>query len=85
MEKIQLRLRSSLQVPHSYREKLIFDHNVNGHHVAGWSDSLVSQTVKGIKNSQNSPEDGKDPLDLNKLEKIYRKVDHKSSMGLLSQ
>ena len=51
--------------------------------VAGWSDSLVSQTVKGIKNSQNAPEDVKDPLDLKKLGKMYRQADTKKRMGLV--
>ena len=44
----------------------VFYHNIEGHKVADWSDSLVFQTVKGIKNSQNSLEDVKDPLDLKK-------------------
>ena len=51
--------------------------------MAGWSNSLISQTVKGIKNSQMAPEDVKDPLNLKHLEQMYRKVDTKSGMGLL--
>ena len=51
--------------------------------VAGWSDILVAQTVKGIKNSQKTPDDVKDPLDLKKLGKMYRQADTKTHMGLI--
>ena len=44
---------------------------------------LVSQTVKGIKNSQNIPQDVKDPLTQKHLEKMYRKANTKAHMGLL--
>ena len=56
---------------------------MKGFIVAGWSDSLVSQIVKGIKNSQNAPEDVKDPLDLKNLGKMYRQADTKNHMGLV--
>ena len=48
----------------NYYQTVIFYHNVKGCIVAGWSASLVSQTVKGIRNSQNTMDDVKDPLDL---------------------
>ena len=64
-------------------QTVIFYHNVKGCIVAGWSDSLVSQTMKHIKNSQCANEDVKDPLDLKKLGSMYRQADTKSHMGLL--
>ena len=67
----------------NYYQTVILYHNVKVCIVAGWSDSLVSQTVKGIKNSQSTSEDVKDPLDLNKLGRMYRQVDTKSHMDLL--
>ena len=66
-----------------YYQTVIFYHNVKGSIVAGWSDSLVSQIIKGIRNSQDTMEDVKDPLDLKKLETMYRKADTKTHMGLL--
>ena len=67
----------------NYYQTVIFFHKVKGHSVAGWSDILVSKTVKGIKKSQKIPEDVKDPLTLKKLGKMYRKADTKTHMGLL--
>ena len=51
--------------------------------MAGWSNSLISQTVKEIKNSQVASEDVNDFLNLKHLDQMYRKVDTKSGMGLL--
>ena len=62
-------------------QTVIFFHKVKGYSVAGWSDMLVSQTVKGIKNSQKIPEDVKDPLTQKHLEKMYRKANTKTHMG----
>ena len=67
----------------NYYQTVILYHNVKGCTVARWSDSLVSQTVLGISNSQGTHEDVKDPLDLKKLGKMYRQVDMKTHMGLL--
>ena len=67
----------------NYYQTVIFFHKVKGHSVAGWSDILVSQTVKGIKNSQKNPEDVKDPLTLTNLGKMYRKADTKTHMDLM--
>ena len=72
------KMRYSLVI--NYYQTVILYHNNKGHKVAGWSDNLVSQTVKGIKNSQGSPEDVKDPLDLRKLEQMYRQAETKSSL-----
>ena len=35
----------------NYYQAVIFYHNVKGLPVAGWSDKLLSQTFKGIKNT----------------------------------
>ena len=56
---------------------------MKGHTVAGWSDILVSQTVKGITNSQKIMDDVKDPLTLKNVGKMYRKADTKTHMGLM--
>ena len=65
----------------NYYQTVIFYHNVKGCIIAEWSDSLVSQRVKG--NSQSALEDVKDPLVLKKLGKMYRQADTKTHMGLL--
>ena len=67
----------------NYYQTVIFFNKVKGHSVAGWSDILVSQTVKGIKNSQKILDDVKDPLTLKHLEKMYRKAVTKTHMGLM--
>ena len=67
----------------NYYQTVIFFHKVKGHTVAGWSDILVSQTVKGIKNSQKIPDDVKDPLTLKNLQKMYRNANKKTHMGLM--
>ena len=67
----------------NYYQTVIFFHKVKGYSVAGWSDMLVSQTVKGIKNSKKNPQDVKDPLTQKHLEKMYRKANTKAHMGLL--
>ena len=67
----------------NYYQTVIFFHKVKGHTVAGWSDMLVSQTVKGIKNSKKILDDVKDPLTLKNVGKMYRKADTKTHMGLL--
>ena len=51
--------------------------------MAGWSNNLISQTVKEIKNSQVASKDVKDFLNLKHVDQMYRKVDTKSGMGLL--
>ena len=67
----------------NYYQTVIFFHKVKGYSVAGWSNMLVSQTVKGIKNSQKIPDDVKDPLTQKHLEKMYRKANTKTHMGLM--
>ena len=67
----------------NYYQTVIFFHKVKGYSVAGWSDMLVSQTVKGIKNSKKIPDDVKDPLTQKHLEKMYRKANTKTHMGLM--
>ena len=53
----------------NYYQTVIFYHNVKGCIIAGWSDSLVSQTVKGIRNSQNTMDDVKDPPGFEEIRK----------------
>ena len=59
----------------NYYQTVILYHNIKGYNVAGLSDKLVAQTVRGIKMSQNYSEDAKDPFDYRMLEKMYRKVE----------
>ena len=62
----------------NYYQAVIFFHNVKGLPVAGWSDKLLAQTIKGIKNSKPHVDDAKDPIRPEHLEIMYRKVDTSS-------
>ena len=57
---------------------MIFYHNVKGRPVANWSDPMLSQTVKGIKNLETIPEDVKDPLTEKHLVMMFEKVEVKN-------
>ena len=46
----------------NYYQTVIFYHNVRGSPVTNWTDPMLSQTVKGIKNMETTPEDVKDPV-----------------------
>ena len=46
----------------NYYQTVIFYNNIKGRLVANWSDPMLSQTVKGIKNLETVPEDVKDTL-----------------------
>ena len=59
-------------------QAVIFYHNVRGLPVAGWSDKLLAQTFKGIKNSNPYVDDAKDPIRPEHLDIMYRKVDGSS-------
>ena len=58
----------------NYYQAVIFSHNVKGLPVAGWSDKLLSQTCKGIKNSNPYVDEAKDPIRPEHLDIMYRKV-----------
>ena len=46
----------------NYYQTVIFYHNVRGSQVTSWTDPMLSQTVKGIKIMETTPEDVKDPM-----------------------
>ena len=46
----------------NYYQAVIFYHNVKGLPIAGWSDKLLSQTFKGIKNTNPYVDNAKDPV-----------------------
>ena len=58
----------------NYYQTVIFYHNVKGKPVANWSDPMLSQTVKSMKNLENIPEDVKDPLTEKHLGMMFEKV-----------
>ena len=41
----------------NFYQTVIFYHNVRGSPVTNWTDPMLSQTVKGIKNMETTPED----------------------------
>ena len=59
----------------NYYQAVIFYHNIKGLPVAGWSDKLLSQTFKGIKNSNPYVDNTKDPIRPEHLDIMYRQVD----------
>ena len=59
----------------NYYQAVIFYHNIKGLPVAGWSDKLLSQTFKGIKNSNPYVDNTKDPIRPEHLDLMYRQVD----------
>ena len=59
----------------NYYQAVIFYHNIKGLPVAGWSDKLLSQTIKGIKNSNQYVDNTKDPIRPEYLDIMYRQVD----------
>ena len=64
---------------------MIFYHNIKGIRVTGWSDPIFAQTIKGIKKSENVPEDVKNPLTESNLEVMFKNVSMKKEfMGLFS-
>ena len=62
---------------------MIFYHNIKGRLIANWSDPMLSQTVKGIKNLETVPEDVKDPLTEKHLGILFRNVKVKSEFSIL--
>ena len=58
-------------------QTVIFYHNIKGRVVANWSDPMLPQTVKGIKNVETVPEDVKDPLTEKHLKLMLRGVNIK--------
>ena len=63
----------------NYYQNVIFNHNIKGRLVANWSDPMLSQTVKGIKNL----EDVKDPLTEKHLGIMFENVNVKNEFGIL--
>ena len=62
----------------NYYQTVIFYHDIKGRAVARWSDPMLAQTVKGIKNLETVPEDVKDPLTEKHLKLMFREVIVKS-------
>ena len=54
----------------NYYQTVIFNHNIKGVVVAGWSDPILSQTIKGINKLEKEPGDVKDPLTEENLENL---------------
>ena len=67
----------------NYFQTVIFYHNIKGRLVANWSDPMLSQTVKGIKNLETVPEDVKDPLTEKHLGIIFENVKVKNEFYVL--
>ena len=67
----------------NYYQTVIFYHNVKGRLVANWSDPMLSQTVKGIKNLETIPEDVKDPLTEKHLDMMLGNVKVKNEFCIL--
>ena len=67
----------------NYYQTVIFYHNLKGKPVAGWSDPMLAQTVKGIKNLEQIPEDVKDPLKEEHLYKMFQKVNVRKEFDIL--
>ena len=62
----------------NYYQAVIFYHNVRGLPVARWSDKLLAQTFKGIRNTNPHVDNAKDPIRPEHLGILYRKVDRSS-------
>ena len=58
----------------NYYQTVICYHNIKGKVVVNWSDPMLAQTVKGIKNLETVPEDVKDPLTEDNLKAILKNV-----------
>ena len=58
----------------NYYQAVIFYHNVKGLPVADWSDKLLSQTFKGIKNANPYVDNSKDPIRPEHLEMMYKQI-----------
>ena len=58
----------------NYYHAVIFYYNVKGLPVAGWSDKLLSQTFKGIKNTNAYVDNSKDPIRPEHLDMMFRQV-----------
>ena len=56
---------------------------IKGIEVARWSDLIFAQTIKGIKKSENVPEDVKDPLTEANLKVMFKSVSLKSVSDVL--
>ena len=67
----------------NYYQTVIFYHNVRGSPVTNWADPMLSQTVKGIKNLETTPEDVKDPVTEKHLIKMFSNVKVKNEFGVL--
>ena len=67
----------------NYFQTVIFYHNIKGRLVANWSDPMLSQTVKGIKNLETVLEDVKDPLTEKHLGIIFENVKVKNEFYVL--
>ena len=58
----------------NYYKAVIFYHNVKGLPVARWLDNLLSQTFKGINNSNPYVDNSKDPMRPEHLDMMFRQV-----------
>ena len=66
-----------------YYQTVIFYHNVRGSPVTNWTDPMLSQTVKGIKNLETTPEDVKDPVTEKHLIKMFSNVKVKNEFCVI--
>ena len=67
----------------NYYQTVIFYHNVRGSPVTIWTDPMLSQTVKGIKNMETTLEDVKDPMTEKHLGMMFSNVKVKSEFSVL--
>ena len=67
----------------NHYQMVIFYHNVRGSPVTNWTDPMLSQTVKGIKNLETTPEDVKDPVTERHLSMMFSNVKVKNEFSVL--
>ena len=67
----------------NYYQTVIFYHNVRGSPITNWTDPMLSQTVKGIKNMETTPEDVKDPITEKHLGMMISSVKVKNEFSVL--